>query len=118
MIENSFMGLPGKTPGGALLVDVETDRILRIVRETAKRFGLEASDLRGHSRRAYVSWARHVAMWLARRLVGASYPIIGHAFFGRHHTTVMSAVRKIDRRRKRDVAWASELLVFEQELRR
>ncbi|MFZ9887110.1 MAG: helix-turn-helix domain-containing protein, partial [Myxococcota bacterium] len=39
---------------------------------------------------------RQVAMYLARKHIGASLPEIGRAFGGRDHTTVLSSVRKIE----------------------
>lgn len=64
----------------------------------ARVTGVRPEQIRGPSRRADIVAARHVAMWLARRLEPrASLPAIGHAFGGRHHTTVMDAIRKIER---------------------
>lgn len=40
-------------------------------------------------------WARHVGMYLSKKLTGASFPAIARLFRKRDHTTVMHAVRKI-----------------------
>jgi chromosomal replication initiator protein len=40
---------------------------------------------------------RHIAMYLSRTLTRSSLEQIGHRFGGRHHTTVMNAVRRIER---------------------
>lgn len=110
--------IPHPAPTATTIVWDETERVLRIVRETAKRYGLRSIDLRGQSRSARVAMARHVAMWLSRRIVGASYPTIARAFFGRHHTTVMAAIWKVEARRAAQPEWAADLDAFEQELRR
>ena len=43
-----------------------------------------------------VTLARQVAMFLARKHLGQSYPELGRAFGGRDHTTVLASVRKIE----------------------
>lgn len=45
---------------------------------------------------------RQVAMALARELTNHSFPEIGEAFGGRHHTTVMHACNEIEELRKND----------------
>jgi hypothetical protein len=57
--------------------------------------GLKVSDLRGPSRVARITTARHEAMWLIREATDLSYPDIGRMFGGRDHTTVINAYRKI-----------------------
>jgi chromosomal replication initiator protein len=68
--------------------------------EVARQFGLHVNDLRGNRRTQDVAYARQLAMYLARQLTEASLPQIGDRFGGRHHTTVLYAVDKIDRQLK------------------
>ena len=65
--------------------------------EVARQFGLHVNDLRGNRRTQDVAYARQLAMYLARDLTESSLPQIGDRFGGRHHTTVLYAVDKIDR---------------------
>jgi len=65
--------------------------------EVARQFGLHVNDLRGNRRTQDVVYARHVAMYLSRELTEASLPHIGDRFGGRHHSTVMHAVDKVER---------------------
>ncbi|NLY94480.1 MAG: chromosomal replication initiator protein DnaA [Myxococcales bacterium] len=60
-------------------------------------FGIRLSDLKGKRRHRAVSFPRMVAMYLARQRLGTSFPELGDRFGGKDHTTVMNAVRKIDR---------------------
>lgn len=60
----------------------------------ARHFAVPAGELKGKSRRKTVADARGLAMYLARRLTGASYAQIGRYFGGRDHTTVLHACRK------------------------
>jgi chromosomal replication initiator protein len=68
--------------------------------EVARQFGLHVNDLRGNRRTQDVAYARHIAMYLSRDLTEASLPQIGARFGGRHHTTVIHAVDKVDRQLK------------------
>ena len=61
-----------------------------------KYFNIRLADLKSHRRHRAVSYPRMVAMYLCRQRLGTSYPQIGEAFGGKDHTTVLSAVRKID----------------------
>ena len=54
-------------------------------------------------RRAYVL-PRQIAVYIARQLTVASLQEIGQAFGGRHHTTVLHAINKIDEMRRSDKA--------------
>ena len=65
--------------------------------EVARQFGLHVNDLRGNRRTQDVVYARHIAMYLSRELTEASLPHIGDRFGGRHHSTVMHAVDKVER---------------------
>jgi hypothetical protein len=49
-------------------------------------------------------FSRQVSMYLAKHVGGWSLPRIGRFYNGRHHTTVLHAIAKIERLRKRDEA--------------
>lgn len=68
--------------------------------EVAKQFGLHVNDLRGNRRSQDIAHARQIAMYLARSLTETSLPQIGTRFGGRHHTTVIYAVDKVERQLK------------------
>ncbi len=68
--------------------------------EVARQFGLHVNDLRGNRRTQDVAYARQIAMYLARDLTEASLPQIGERFGGRHHSTVIYALDKIERQLK------------------
>ncbi len=65
-----------------------------IMSHTAHYFSLTVDDLTGANRTANIALARQVAMYLCRDLTELSLPKIG-ALFGRDHTTVMHAYKKI-----------------------
>jgi len=49
-----------------------------------------------------IVYPRQIAMYLAKHLTEASLPEIGRQFGGKHHTTVLHSVEKIDLVRKAD----------------
>jgi len=64
-----------------------------------------------------VAHPRMVAMYLTRKLTNMSYPEIGSRFGGKDHSTVMSAVRKIERLCAEDPAVRSVVATIESRLR-
>ena len=45
---------------------------------------------------------RQIAMYLCKALTHASLPEIGRSFGGKHHSTVIHSIKKVDELRKRD----------------
>ncbi len=68
-----------------------------IQREVAGYFDVKLHDLKGPKRHRAIAHPRMVAMYLARKLTNMSFPEIGSRFGGKDHSTVISAVRKIER---------------------
>ena len=67
------------------------------------------------NRRAYV-FPRQIAMYIARQLTGASLQQIGREFGGRHHTTVLHAINKIDEMRRSEKALDRTIVRLEDTL--
>jgi chromosomal replication initiator protein len=88
-----------------------------IQREVASYFGVKLHDLKGPKRHRAVAHPRMVAMYLARKLTSMSYPEIGSRFGGKDHSTVISAVRKIERLCGTDPAHRSVVNTLEGHLR-
>ncbi|MDR1449299.1 MAG: chromosomal replication initiator protein DnaA [Propionibacteriaceae bacterium] len=68
--------------------------IAMVAIETANHFDMPLDELKGPGRSANVALARQIAMYLSRELTELSLPKIGTEF-GRDHTTVIHAYRKI-----------------------
>ena len=66
----------------------------RIIAESAVMWGVGFKDVVGPSRDMDVVRARHIAVYLMRKHVGLSFPVIGKILGGRHHTTAMHAYTK------------------------
>ena len=71
--------------------------VLRIQRAVADYYKLTVDNLRSRSNVRHILVPRQVAMYLCKRLTKKSYPEIAREFGGKHHTTVIHSVEKIDR---------------------
>lgn len=71
--------------------------ISKIQRVVAARYKMRGDDLMVKSNARSVALPRQIAMYLSKRLTKHSYPEIGRQFGGKHHTTVMHSVNKIER---------------------
>ncbi|MBH25441.1 MAG: chromosomal replication initiator protein DnaA [Myxococcales bacterium] len=89
-----------------------------IVKLTANFYNVKAKDILGPRRHRVVAHPRHVAMFLSRRHTAHSFLEIGKHFGGRDHTTVMSAVNKIQELAEKDSELTTELRSLEQALLR
>lgn len=67
-----------------------------IQENVADYFGLRASDLRAKSNARRITQPRQIAMFLCKQLTNHSLPEIGRAFGGKHHSTVIHSVRKVE----------------------
>jgi chromosomal replication initiator protein len=73
-----------------------------IQKAVAERFQIKQSQLKEKSNTKKVVYPRQVAMYLVKELTDASLPEIGRAFGGKHHTTVIHSVNKIEQTRHID----------------
>ncbi len=73
-----------------------------IQKAVAERLQIRQAQLKEKSNTKKVVFPRQVAMYLAKELTGASLPEIGRAFGGKHHTTVIHSIQKIEKMRKID----------------
>jgi chromosomal replication initiator protein len=73
-----------------------------IQKSVADKFGVRAAQLKEKSNRKDIVMPRQVAMFLCKELTQASLPEIGRAFGGKHHTTVIHSVNKIQNDRQND----------------
>ena len=73
---------------------VDSETILAVV---ASRYGYTSSQLCENTKDRKVTLARQTAMYLCRELLGESYPSLGRIFGGKDHSTVMYAIRKIEK---------------------
>ena len=76
---------------------------IEIVQKSISDFyQLRPGDLKSRNNSRSVSMPRQIAMYLCKSLTNASLPEIGKSFGGKHHSTVIHSVRKVEELRKRD----------------
>ena len=73
-----------------------------IQRAVAEQFGMRVPELKQKNNSRQIVVPRQIAMYLAKQMTEASLPEIGRQFGGKHHTTVMHSIAKIDEQRRND----------------
>ena len=68
----------------------------RIARTVAAHYKLSLEELKSKNNSRQIAVPRQVAMYLCKRLTKHSFPEIGREYGGKHHTTVMHSVEKIN----------------------
>jgi chromosomal replication initiator protein len=75
-------------PGGITIEDIQ--------RTVGGHYRLRVDDLKSKNNSRQIAVPRQVAMYLCKRLTKHSFPEIGREFGGKHHTTVIHSVEKIE----------------------
>jgi chromosomal replication initiator protein len=70
--------------------------IEQIQRFVADYYQLRLADLKSRNNAKSVAMPRQVAMYLSKSLTTASLPEIGRAFGGKHHSTVIHSIKKVE----------------------
>jgi chromosomal replication initiator protein len=79
--------------------NVSMDMIQKFV---ADHYSLKLADIKAKNNSKVVVVPRQIAMYLTKTLTGASLPEIGKAFGGKHHSTVIHSIQKIEEQRRKD----------------
>ena len=94
---------------------IKIEDILRIV---SRHYAVSKSDILSQRRHRSVVWPRQIGMYLAKQLTSRSLPEIGRRFGDRDHTTVLHAIRKIDRELEGNTRLRDELEELKKQLNR
>jgi len=78
---------------------ITMDSVLRAV---ADQFQLQPAQLKQKTNTQKIVFPRQIAMYLIKELTHSSLPEIGRIFGGKHHTTVLHSIHKIDELRQKD----------------
>ncbi len=68
-----------------------------IIKKVSTHFNMKISDIKSSKRLKAVVLPRQIAMYLSRQLTPSSYPEIGDRFGGKDHSTIIHAIRKIEK---------------------
>ena len=107
----AYASLTGSTISLALAQDVlknildrddQPVTIDQIQKFIANYYQLRVADLKSRNNSKSVTLPRQIAMFLCKTLTNASLPQIGKTFGGKHHSTVIHSIRKVETRCKND----------------
>jgi chromosomal replication initiator protein len=73
-----------------------------IQKQVANYYNLKVSELKSRNNSPQISFPRQIAMYLCKQMTACSLPEIGKRFGGKHHSTVIHAVNKIEHKRMRE----------------
>jgi chromosomal replication initiator protein len=107
-----------QTLEGSITRPAEHVTVEHVLKAVASYYNLKVSDLKSPRRHKSLAGPRAVAMYLARTHTKESYPDLGRAFGGKHHTTIISAVEKVTRKLKSDTGLRGEIHAVENLLLR
>jgi chromosomal replication initiator protein len=82
--------------------EVKAVTIEIIQKFVADYYNLKLVDLKSRNNSKSVAKPRQIAMYLCKSLTHASLPEIGRSFGGKHHSTVIHSIRKVEDQRKKD----------------
>lgn len=91
--------------------NVSIDSIQKTV---ADYYKIKVADMLSKKRTRIIARPRQIAMWLCKIITQYSYPVIGNAFGGRDHTTVIYAVRTIEDLKQKDSEINHDLTILAQ----
>jgi len=107
----AFASLTGREISMALAQEALRDMLGReeravtlemIQKFVAEYYQLKMVDLRSRNNAKSIAMPRQVAMYLCKSLTNASLPEIGKSFGGKHHSTVIHSIRKVEQLRQTD----------------
>jgi chromosomal replication initiator protein len=85
---------------------VTVEKIQKIV---CHKYKIKPTQLKSKNNSPKIAFPRQVAMYLAKELTGTSLPEIGKKFGGKHHTTVIHSLRKIEKLRHDNAEFDKEI---------
>ena len=83
----------------------------------AEYYQLKLVELKSRNNSKSVAMPRQVAMYLCKSLTNASLPEIGKSFGGKHHSTVIHSIKKVEEMRRRDSVFNSLIATLTESIR-
>ncbi len=90
---------------GSEPVTVTIDKILNTV---SQKYGISVEDLKSRKRTSNIASARHIAIYIIKKLTDRSLPAIGRVF-GRDHTTIINSIETVEKRMIFEPSFDSEI---------
>ncbi len=97
--------------------DEKAVTIESIQKHVSDYYQLKVVELKSRNNSKSIALPRQIAMYLCKTLTHASLPEIGRSFGGKHHSTVIHSIKKVDELRKRDGDFNSLITNFLESFR-
>ncbi len=94
---------------GLLESDAAQVTVEKIQRMICHHYKIKPSQLKSKNNSPKIAFPRQVAMYLSKELTKSSLPEIGKKFGGKHHTTVIYGVRKVEKLRNENSEFNKEI---------
>jgi len=88
IVQDAIRNIAGEEDSGVITIQ-------EIQKAVAANYKLTVEQLVSKNNARQIAFPRQIAMYLCKRLTKHSFPEIGRAFGGKHHTTVMHSCEKI-----------------------
>ncbi len=86
----------------------------KVIKTVADYYGLTRQQITGKTRTKNIASARHISIYLCRKILNLPYGKIGAEFGGRDHSTIISACTKVEKQRKNDNAFNTAVSEIEK----
>jgi chromosomal replication initiator protein len=100
--EEISLDLARQTLGGLIATESPAATTESIQKLVSNYYNLKVTQLKSRNNSQQIVYPRQIAMYLCKQLTPCSLQEIGQRFGGKHHSTVIHAVRKIEGKRKGD----------------
>ena len=81
----------------------------KIQKTISHEFKINISQLKSKNNSPKIAFPRQVAMYLSKQMTKTSLPEIGKKFGGKHHTTVLHSIKKIEKLRANDTEFDKKI---------
>ncbi|MCI5722463.1 MAG: chromosomal replication initiator protein DnaA [Erysipelotrichaceae bacterium] len=88
----------------------------KIIKVVADYYGLTRQQVTSKTRTKNIANARHISIYLCRKLLDLSYLKIGEEFGGRDHSTIISACSKVEDQIEKDKVFSAAVKDIEKSL--
>jgi chromosomal replication initiator protein len=110
------LDLATETLQDLLIVESPAITVESIQKLVSNHYNLKVTELKSKNNSQQVAFPRQVAMYLCKRMTESSLPEIGRRFGGKHHSTVIHAIQKIEKKRSSEREFDKLVDSFVQQL--
>jgi len=111
IVQDAIRNIAGEEDSGVITIP-------QIQKAVAANYKLTVDQIVSKNNSRQFAFPRQIAMYLCKRLTKHSYPEIGRAFGGKHHTTVMHSFEKIQSLSSKDPGFQRQLLELSEALQK